>query len=286
MTDFRKTPTSTRGYPKIDISAPEEKRVDIISVNWCDRTTWYPSSTLVEDEVLTDDGDATTFSIANDYLIDVNHGKITGERKLRAQYSPTITVDGYAKTENSPDAYDGDYTIDYDNGQVIFNSALVGDPEVLMTYYYETGSSWTIAPDSGKVLRVTEVEVQFSAETIVLTDTVVFQAYGFVDVFAPQLMPGIPSGTKIPIGSATYYQTMQDYINDAQLAYPNIPQMGGSGWRAMKGPIHIFRWHYKDRGTTDLVSSYGMEIRIKLENDMAFTGDIAVATFYGTSEDE
>lgn len=283
MSNFAK---NSRGLQRIEIVPPEASRSDIISINWCDPTTWYQSSVSIEEEVLVDTGDATIFDAYYANIIDVNHGKITGERTLSATYGPVLTVDGYAKMENSPDAYDGDYSIDYSNGKVIFNSALGGSPEVLMSYHYSTDSTWTIAPEAGKTLRVTDVEVQFSADNIEITDTVSFQAYGLVDVFAPQLIPSIPSGTKIPIGEPTVYQTMYDFINDAQLAYPDIPKMGGSSWRGMKGPIHIFRWHYKERGTTDLKSSLGMEIRIKLENDIPFGGDVAVATFYATSEDE
>ena len=77
-----------------------------------------------------------------------------------------------------------------------------------------------------------------------------------------------------------------DYINEAELSYPSVPKMGGTSWRGMAGPLHIFQWPYAARGTTDLTSSTGLEIQIKLENNTPFGGDIAIATFYGTSEDE
>jgi hypothetical protein len=219
------------------------------------------------------------------------HGKITGERKLRAQYQPVIKVNEVEKTENNPGQTDNDYTINYVTGAVTFNVALAGGDAVTATYYYEDGSCWRITPDPGKVVRITKVEVQFS-ENIDLTDTVIFEPFGWVQVYAPPLWDGYdppgpyPTNTLIPLGSQSVYQTMQDYINEAELSYPSVPKMGGTSWRGMAGPLHIFQWPYAARGTTDLTSSTGLEIQIKLENNTPFGGDIAIATFYGTSEDE
>jgi hypothetical protein len=41
-----------------------------------------------------------------------------------------------------------------------------------------------------------------------------------------------------------------------------------------------------ERGTTDLLSSLAMEIRISLLSDGVFGGEFATATFYGVTEDE
>jgi hypothetical protein len=267
-TDLRAKPRNTRGKSRIQVDAPEASRLDVISVNWCDKTTWYPKSTEVTDEVYTENT-ATVFHPATqrDY-VDVTHGKLTGEHTLRDTYAPVVKVDDVTKTENSPGQTDNDYTIDYSTGIVTFNESQTGKT-VKVTYHFVGTSEWIVAPASEKMVRVTQVEVQFS-ENIVLTDSVKFQLY--------------VGGN--PYGAPTIYQTMYDYINESSLAYPQIPSMGGGGWRGMSGPVRIFRWPYAERGTTDLKSSLGMEIRVCLENDVEFGGDFAVATFYGTSETE
>lgn len=292
--DLRSKPQSPMGVPLVSLKPPEGSRLDIISPNWCDRTTWFESSIEVVDEVLTDSGDHMTYSPALERpWIDVNHFKITGERALRAKYSVEVKVNDVAKTEDPPGGFTNDYHVNYATGQVVFNVALDPADVVKATYYYENGSLWTIKPEAGKCLRVTEVEVQFS-ENVQILDAVIFQAYGLVEAFAPQLLdtaepPGpYPAGTKIPLGDPTVYQCMMDYINEASLAYPQIPQMGGatSHPRAMKGPVQIFRWPYAERAATDLHGSKGMEIRISLEANTALGGDVAVATFFGLSEGE
>lgn len=280
-------PVSPLGRPLFELSPPEATRLDLVSVNWCDRTTWYPSSELVTDEVFTNMGDNMSYTpaIVRPW-IDMNHGKLTGERSLRPIYSPIVKVNDLVKTEHSPGVFNNDYGIDYNTGIIVFATALDPSDTVKVTYHYENGSSWVIKPKPGKKIRLAAVEVQFS-EDVELTDTVLFQAHGLVDVFAPQYVPSpYPSGTLIPLGEPTAYQTMQDYVNEAAGSYPSVPKMGGDSWRGMSGPLHIFRWPYAERGTTDLISAAGMEIRVTLENNTPFGGSVAVATFYAITEDE
>jgi hypothetical protein len=287
----RPSPTTSKGYQKVEIEAPEGKRLDTISVNWCDRTTWYPESTLVTDEGLSDSGDLTVWNSTKVFWIDTTHGKLTGERLLRPTYQAVVKVNAVEKTENSPEDTDNDYSINYATGDVTFNAALTGGDTVTATFHYESGSGWVIKPTAGKLLRLNYVEVQFS-ENLILNDTVIFEPYGPVEMYAPQLWDGYdpagpyPAGTMIPLGSQTVYQTMQDYINEAEEAFPSVPKMGGTGWRGMPGPVRIFRWPYERRGTTDITATSKVEIRIQLENDIVLGGDVAVATFYGKSEDE
>jgi hypothetical protein len=266
---------------------PCGSRIDILSPNWCDKTTWYDSSVQVVDEVYTDSGDQLTYNPATSReYVDVMHGKITGERTLRATHAPVVKVDDVEQTENSPGLTDNDYTVDYSNGNVTFNAAQGGSAVIKVTYSYVVDSVFKVKPTAGKMLRITQTEVQFS-EDIAINDTVLFQAYGLVEVFAPHLTPTpYPAGTKIPLGDPTVYQTMMDFINEASLSYPAIPALGGAGWRATSQPVHVFRWPYAERGTLDLEDSKGMEIRISLENNTSFGGATAVATLYGVSQDE
>lgn len=258
---------SSDGRPLVQMDYLEGTKLTVISPNWCDRRTWYEKSVRVNNEIFSSsDGWVTYDSEDSHAWVDVTHGRITGERAIRGSYAPIVKVNDITKTENAPGTLNGDYEVDYLTGKVVFNSALQPTDSVKVSYSYVSGSTWTIKPDSGKKIRITEVEVQFS-EDVDLKDTVSFQLY---------------VGGQ-PYGSGTYYQTMYDYINESNKAYPAIPRLGGltGSWRAMQSPTYIFRWDYKT--TTDLKSSLGMEVRVKLENETEFGGKFAVATFYGIS---
>jgi hypothetical protein len=277
------------GSPLFVTRKPDAPKLTLITPNWCDPTTWYQASVYVEDEVATDSGDHTTYNLAHQNVIDTYHGKITFEDYLKdsegRSYRVAVKVDDVEKTEQDPHlGSGGDFTVDYAAGTVTFGSALAGTEVVKVTHHYADGSTFIVAPTAGKMLLVEKVEVQFSGD-IEMNDTVVFQAYGLVDVFAPQLIPGVPSGTKIPLGDPLKYKTLPDLLNDSNHAYPAYPAVGGSNWRALKQAAYVFSWAY-DVGTTVLIASYGMEIHISLEHDVPNSGAFATAALYCTSEDE
>lgn len=260
----------------------------LFTSNWCDKTTWYEKSTRVVDEVASDDGYQTTYSLANQSVIDTHHGKITNEDVLTDSdgysYRATVKVNDTEKTEQDPHyGTGGDYTVDYVNGTVTFLSALDPGDEVKVTYHHASSATFTVKPGAGKKLTIEVVEVQFS-KNVEIKDTVLFKVYGYVDVFAPQYTPvPYPSGTLIPIKTVVY-KTIMDYQNDSLRSYPEYPALGGSTWRGMTQPLLVFDWDYL-RGSV-LSSAAGMEIRIEVEHNEEFGGDVATATFYCSSEDE
>jgi hypothetical protein len=280
------------GSPIFAYKKPDAPKLTFITSNWCDRTTWYSSSVYVEDEVATDSGDHTTYNLAHPDVIDTYHGKISFEDFLKdsqgRSYRVAVKVDDVAKVERDPHVGSGgDFTVNYADGKIVFLSALQGTEVVKVTHHYANGSTFVVAPITGKVLMIETVEVQCS-DDLEMLDTFVFQAYGLVDVFAPQLMQppyNIPSGTKIPLGDPLKYKTIQDIINDSNHSYPAYPALGGVGWRGTQKPSWIFAWDY-DVGSTMLRSSWGMEIRISLEHDTKCGGTYATATLYCTSENE
>jgi len=258
---------TSAGLVRTQVDPPEGSRIDVISPNWCDPTTWYYSSVEVLAETLVDSGDGLTFNSANINWIDTSHGKLTDEDGLDTKYKPVIEANGVLQVEDEPfGGAQHDYAINYATGDVTFHSAPA--TPVTADYWRENGSIWSVQPAAGKVLRLTTVEVQFSSN-LVLNDTVQFQLY--------------VGGN--PYGPATRYKTLIDYVNEAAGAYPEIPAMGGAQ-RGTSYPLQIFRWPYAERGTTDLRASLGMEVRISLMADTAFGGEMATATFYGVSEDE
>lgn len=100
-----------------------------------------------------------------------------------------------------------------------------------------------------------------------------------------------PSGTMLPLGDATRYQTKFDIVAEANISYPIIPadeEMPGGGWswRQSPFPLEIFRWDYKDQAYIDVRDEWGMDVEISLGNDIPASGWRAVVTFYGLSEDE
>jgi hypothetical protein len=267
MTDFRKPAQNSHGANLIQVVPPEASRLDLITPNWCDKTTWVEQSTEVTGQTLTDSGDGLTFNSADSNWIDIEHGLITDENRLDTKYKIAVYDNGVLQTADEPfGGTQNDYSVDYSAGSVTFHNAPTGP--VTADFWKATTSVWTMAPAAGKVIRLTAVELQFS-EDVVMNDTVQFQVY--------------VGGS--PYGDPVLYKRFTDFVNAAEGSFPAIPAMAGAA-RGTSSPIRIFRWPYMERGTTDLLSSLAMEIRISLLSDGVFGGEFATATFYGVTEDE
>lgn len=280
-------PKTADGRQRFALEKSDVSKKTFISHDWTDPTTWVEQSVRVVDEVATDDGDHLNYSLAHDHVIDTYHGKCSQEDFLLDpngnSYRVTVKVNDVVKTEQDPHYATGDdFTVDYNAGKIVFLSALDPADVVKVTYHYENGSQFTVKPEAGKALRLEFAECQFSGD-VGITDSVIFQAYGLVDVFAPQLMPGIPSGTKIPLGNPVIYKSMTDFQNDAVKSYASYPALGGNGWRGSPQPIVVLDWDYVS--ATVLRADCGMEVRLKLQHDTPFSGWYATATFYCLSED-
>lgn len=283
--DFRRQPRSESGVPVLENSLPEGRRCDYYTPNFCDKTTWYHNSERHTDEVLVDSGNHTTYNLSTPcVVVDLKHGKVFGEDRFVGNYGTVVKVDDVEKTENPPGTTDGDYSVNYATGAVTFNQAQSESAVVKMTYSEVKTSLCKVAPPEGKKLRIGYVEVQFSKD-IGPKDTLVFQMWGLADVFAPGQFP---PGTMIPISGAEKYKTLNDFIADAEKAYPLVPVMTGAGdsWRMYQQERVIYRFDYTQRAATDMLSGYGMEIRVWLENDIPYEGEYAVGTFYGVKADE
>ena len=273
-------------------SRPVAPKLTFITPNWCDKTTWYGGSEEVVDEVATDSGDHTTYAVAHQNLIDVYHGKLTFEEQLKdddgSNYRVRVKVNDVVKTEQDPHyGSGGDYTVNYAAGTVTFLAALDPGDVVKVLYHYAGKATFVVKPTAGKRLYIGTVELQFSDDAT-MNDSCIFQAYGYVQVFAPQLMLppyNLPLNTKIPLGNPLVYKAFNDFLNDSNGAYVSYPAFGGSNWRALKKQAYIFAWDYAV-GTTCLEAAYGMEIRIDLQHDVPCGGAFGVATLYCTTEDE
>jgi hypothetical protein len=285
MVDFRKRWGETPdGLHRVAIEKTTLSRTTLYTHNWSDPTTWYEQSVRSVDEIPANEGDNKQYNLEYNNIIDLYHGKITGEDSLKDSdgysYRVSVTVDGYNKSEQDPHyGSGGDYVVNYDDGYITFLNEQSPSADIKVTYYYENGSRFTIKPESGKKLKLELTEIQFSTD-LVMKDSVHFGVYGLADVFLPDTYP---PGTMIPLRTEKY-KSMRDFYNDAVRSYPTTPAVGGAGWRGLDTPMVVLDWDYISAET--LNSSYGVEIRVSLEHDEPMGGSFATATFYFISEDE
>lgn len=263
------------------VQPPLGTKINFMSVNWCDKTSWYEGSTKVTNETLSDSGNGLLFNSAHDFWVDMKHGKITFEDNLVAVNSGnwivSVTSDDVAKTESPAGTTSGDYQVDYEAGSITFNSSQTGKT-VKATYWYAVSGQFTIAPAPGKKITLMRVEIQFTTD-IELRDTMSFQAYGYAGVFAPQYVP-VPFGFTdlIPLGSPFKYKSRDDFVNESNGAYPAVPAFGGDNWRGSTKDVITLPWTYLTR--TEISSAAGMKIVITMENNTPHGGELATATFY------
>lgn len=262
-----------------------------------DPTTWYMESVRVTDESATNTlGLGIEWNLAHSNVINLSEGNIRDEDNISQDdidngaghgYLITVKVNGVEKVQDLPFGLgQNDYSVDYVNGKITLHTAAIG-ATVLVSYSYATGSKWTMAPAAGKMLDIEDAEAQFSADTV-FSDAVLFEIVGNVEVFAPTLWDGYtppgpyPAGTKIPLKTIKYKKLGQ-VLDEAKGSYPVIPALGGSS-RGFTEDIYGFPFRY---GTIRrLYSSYGMELHVKLENDIAFGGSHSTVTFYCLSQNE
>ena len=298
-------PRTSDGKSVVSLWPAEGSRTTIITHNWADPTTWYANSTAASGIDLTATTPYQVYELPNSNIIDSFHAKIWEEDGLSSDYRVLCEVSSDGGTtwsgvaEEDPhykevSGTNGDYIVDYSAGTLSFHSALASGTQVRAFYKHanvsSTGSTFLVAPTAGKSLKLVRAEVQFTTD-VDLKDTVIFHTFGYVDVFAPQLVNNVdpdyvtsfPSGTKIPI-SKTTYKGMRDYYNEANGALPTYPALGGSGWRGVNVPTVVVKWDYA--AMLPLSFAAGMEVRIYLEHGQPFGGTYATATLYGLSEDE
>lgn len=243
-----------------------------VTYNLCDKCTWWYNSLRKTTQTLTDSGDGLTFTSGISNWVDLSHGRLYREDTISAPYLPVVYDNGVEKTERTPfTSSGGDFTINYEDGTVTFASAPTGP--ITADFSHENGSLWVLAPTEGKRLWVEDSEVQFS-QNVIINDTVHFQAWAY----NPSDLPN-----KIPVTAKTTYKTADDFIDEARGTYATIPVFGGSD-RGITSPRLTFPFKYLQ--LKELYHSMGLEIRVWMENDQAFGGERATATFYCTSLDE
>lgn len=259
-----------------------------ISHRWNDPTTWYEGSTEHTDQTANIILAGQDYQLPHSMLIDTWHGKIWAEETIGKRVIVEIDegTGWAAQVEQDPHNLAGDYTIDFAAGIIHFTSAIASGASVRASYWASGASVFTVKPSAGKRLSIQSAEVQFAAD-VVMTDTVIFELFGYVEAFAPHLLDSnggpYPAGTLIPLKRTTY-KTLSQFVDESNGANPVIKAIGGAGWRGIQQDVTVFPWNYQ--AMMALEASKGMEIRIYLEHGAPFGGSYATATMYCLSEDE
>jgi len=295
--NIKPVPRSSRGAPLTQNDVREGSKIQIMSQNFCDKRTWYSTSVRRTAQTMTDTGDGLVWALAADkYGVDVMHGRIAHERRIRTQYKPVVKVDGVTKVEKDPHTDVGDYVIDYKTMRVTFTSTQAG-ATVTLDFSEVVNSKWYLRPTAGKRLRLISAELQFSVDAR-MDDTFIFQPRGDVAKHAALTTywdgndPAgpYPAGTMLPLGDPTCYQTIFDLICEANLSYPVIPAFKHDTptWRDTAVDVRIFSWDYGQQAVVNVSDGAGWDpndIEISLEHDLEMEGTQAVVTFYALSED-
>ena len=270
------------------IPAPIGTRIWCYSHNFCDKTTWYGEAIrVVNEEVGTGDGVTTQFNLANPYVIDVTHGKITDCYTLvptptqgGGTYAISVSVNGvelieqeFGYTPGSPFTQ-GDYTINYATGQITFLVPPPAGQAITSTYFYSpntSGSSYfTIAPPSGANYYISDVFVQISTNLIMTS--ALSNAIWVPNPSTGQMM--------VYPGSQTNWKRVTDLMNYSDEMMPVIPVFGGST-RGLSNTAIMFHIIYES--PVQLIGNYMMQIRSWSKYDVPLTGDFACASYFGLS---
>jgi hypothetical protein len=259
------------GAQNVHVLKPTEPSTKQVSHWWNDKTTWYQKSTRVTGETLTT-SDNLTYSAVNTNFINLENGLMYQEDDYSAPHLVKVYADAVLQTTG--------FTINYAAGTVTFSSSQSGKT-ITADYSHPTGagqSTWTLAPEAGKMINIEHTEVQFSGDVKIpnkffgdaSTTWFDFQIW----VYNPLDLPN-----KIPYRTIRYKSEM-DIISDANLAYPH-PKFGN-----LPGSSDYLVFPFNYGSLQPLKASQGAELRVSLKDDIPIEGSFASLTVYFLSRDE
>jgi hypothetical protein len=289
------------------IAAEPRTGNEFISVthNFCDPVSWFNGSIRANDQLLSSQ-DGFIFTSSNINWIDTVSGRIRSDDNVSSMqmslnlqdphgYLVIVKVDDVEKTICPIfSTTGGDYWVNYEDGSVVFLQSQAGKT-VTASYSYASNSQFVLEPRPGYSLDIEYAEADFSSD-VVMKDTLLYTIYGYVDVFAPELMPAIPSGTQIPIVNNKYKRYSQ-ILAEAVGSYPTLVPNGSKEsdrildqkeFRRISRGVRVdsvsIPFRYGTKRT--LVSSAGMKLVISTENDISFDGENATISLFGTTKEE
>lgn len=246
-----------------------------VSHNFADPCTWYKESVRVENQPLSQSSQFV-WSTEHNHLIDAYSGRFYRDYVVRQdvqhQYSVDVTVNGQPKFSRQPFANSGgDYIVNYESGTITSTSDWTG-MSVSASYSYASGSGWHLTPASGKRIDIEEASVQITTD-IEMTDTIEFRISAYNPFDLPNKM----------IVTQDFYHRVQNIVDEALGNYAPIPKIGGSS-RGLNDPIVEFPFKYNM--VRSMRSSQGVDMCIRLVDDIKFGGSYCTVTFYCTVHDE
>lgn len=265
----------------------EGEEYTVATINFCDATTWYYTSTRHDSMTLSSSDAGTTFSLSgsNDIWVDMYHGKYFQEYITRDfkdhKYEIVVTVDDVTQSMRTPfETSGGDYVVNYRSGSISFASPITGSEVVKASYNKVVDSEFCLEPSAGNYLDVEEVEVQFTSDAD-MKGRIVFEVQGYVQFFAPEMCEIY--GGPLPLNylvtlQKTWYDTFYQLIDEALGAYPVIPAIGGNSGRGTQHATYGFPMRYAT--VRRMLSTYGIRSCVYIENHTEFGGERATATFY------
>ncbi len=281
------------GVVQVALSGRQGKEVNYGSIDFANKTTWYPESVRVTNKVVTPVGDGR-WDLGDVEIINILGGRIFDEDaavKDQQEANPgdphgylvALTVDGVAKTPRKTYmATGGDYVLDYHTGLITPGAGEDWTGKAVVASYSKAATSGfpLIPTDPGRTLVVGKVRVKVSSD-IVLNDTIKVQFLGPAGIFAPHLVPGVlPADYLVEIADSTLYKTIDQLLDEVDEA-EEFAEGGFDGDRGFRKGRRIFTFRYETVRT--LYSSLGMQMRVSLETDIPCGGERATAIFYCTS---
>lgn len=275
-------PVSSMGRLCVEALKPTGGGLIKASHDFCDPTTWYGDSVRVPEEVLgCPTGDQVHFRSDYKHWINLSHGNVTREDDIindtqlwpNGPFTIEVMVDGVLKVEGV------DYIVDHKHGEVAFEwpnpfnhgtkmgMGPVGPSAVVKASYSRSnGSTWYLRPTPGKILLISNTEIQFSQGVIMEADI----------VFAPWIKH--PQAGWIPVpGETVKYKHMKDLLNEGNKGTGTIAGMGGYK-RGIRYPASVFPFDYL--ANKALPSSLLAELRISIDGNIPMDGEFGTVTCY------
>jgi len=282
-----------------------ENATPIITHNFCDASSWWPSSLrAVHDNLDNYSGDGITWRSDHKHWIDLQHGRVGREdhifdNPIHANGPFTVVIecsdDGGANWVTL--VMGRDYVVNYEYGEICTSWHNPYDPtftqmmgvgslagkQVRASYNYAAsgaGSSrWSVYPNPGKILIIDKTEVQFTLDALITCP---------ID-FQPMMNHPLVGWIPIP-GHGRTFKSASDYISEGNQGTGYIPAWGGGArYQGMmdygvRHNVGVFPFDYVS-GLT-IPSSLGARLDISLRIDVPFRGEFANACLYTTEIDD
>ncbi|RLC83505.1 MAG: hypothetical protein DRJ03_17040 [Chloroflexi bacterium] len=232
-----------------------------VSHDFCDKCTWWQRSVDFEDvEATPTDTSYTTYQLPYEYIIDK---KRISDRNSVEGKDFVVKVNGTVVTEG--------YTVNYEAGQITFDTALSSTDTVTASGAYATSSLYEITAREGYRLILTYVESQFTLN-LTVNDALVFEL----------VLNNESTGNEDKIIHRQVYYGAKDMLNQANMPVVIEP------FAELTQKVIVLPWNYLTQYAiypvgypADAQNMEFNKLRLYLENDQPYTNcEIATGTFY------